>query len=360
MATGPGVSGGSNTYIPNFEASGRLAVNFTRNPKSFRIAEFIQYIQTPHRVGNYLKVYNRGNMRITAINDDYWAPGANAPTGNENLAEWEFKQFSTKRRATAFNLDEDAVDQGEWSISEYHAAALMQLVLTKRTYRVFSALTTTANWAQAQDLDASADHYNSASSLVGGYLDQGTSTAPYLRKAMTKIANLVLKDSGGVITDDNIMFVMNPNTASLISNSPEIHDYIKGSPAAKDEIYSGASPNAKYGAGLPSTLYGYKVIVDPTVYNSAAKGATLAKGFAFPDQTMVAVSRVGGLEAPFIKNTPNFSTMVMFWYRDEITVERFHDVNNRLYNHRIVEDTAEVLVSPATGYLITSATSAAS
>ena len=78
---------------------------------------------------------------------------------------------------------------------------------------------------------------------------------------------------------------INPKVARELAASPEIHEYIKGSYWAKDEIEKGAHPNGKY--GLPSSIYGFSVIVENAVRVTSQKGATRASQYAMPNQTIL-------------------------------------------------------------------------
>ncbi len=77
-----------------------------------------------------------------------------------------------------------------------------------------------------------------------------------------------------------------------------------------------------------------------------------------PDQQMLVVARPGTLEGVY--GAPDFSTATIFWYEDEMTLETFDDPKNRLTEGHLVENTAEILTSPLSGFLVTSSTSVAS
>lgn len=356
MATGPGFPSATNVYIPNWEASGRLVTGYSRNPKKFKLMRWAQLVESPHNVGYYMKLSPQEAARVVSVNDYRWARGNPRPMHAEGLEQFNYVEFRTERYDYGFNVDDDTERQAEWDVIETHSQIHAAKCMTSRTIRAITTLTTAANWQTSADPDLSANHTNTAASLAGGQFDQGTSTAPYIKIALDKIAALICLDTIGVVQSDMLQVLMNPNQARLWAESPEIHEYIKGSPDALKEIQTGQSPNGKF--GLPSSVYGYPIVVDETVKVTSRKGATLAKSYAFPDQQVCVVSRVGELEAPY--GGPNFSTMTIFWYRDEMTLERFHEPKHRLTDCHVTEDTAEVLTSPLSGYLITSSTSVAS
>lgn len=358
MATGPGFPSGTNTFIPSFEASGRLTVGFTRNPDKFKLPRYVQYVESPHNVGYYMKLSPQEAARVVTTQEYAWPDGNVRPMHQDGLEQFNFIEFRTNRYDYGFTIGQMAAEQASWPIVEQHAGIHMQKLLTSRTVRMLTTATTASNWQTTADPDIASDHTATASTLVSGFLDQGTSTAPYIKKALDKIAVQINQDTLGVVEPSQLMVIMNPNQARLWAESSEIHEYIKSSPSALDEILTGTSPNAQYGPGLPRKVYGYEIIVENTVKVTSRKGATLAKAWAFPDQTVLVVARPGDLEGVY--GMPSFSTLALFWYKDDATLERFDDPKNRLVEGHVVENTAEAVVAPASGYLLTSSTSVAS
>lgn len=362
MATGPGFAGQLNAYIPNWAASGRLAAAFSRNPKSFPLPKYYQLLESPKHTGYYLKITAQVAARVGNISDFLWNWGAEQPKSPDGIESFMYVPFTASRYKNGFYLDDDTERTAEWDVAETHAKMHAQLAMTIRTNLCHTVLTNANNWKtnadgglQDQTSDMTADHTGTASTFVGGFLDQGTSLNPYIKIFMDKARIAIDKDSLGVVESDQLQVVMNPDTATLLAESAEIHDYLKGSPDAMHEIRTGSSPNAIYGPGLPSTVYGMKIVVDNTVIIGSRKGATLNKSYSFPDQTIAIVSRVGELEGPY--GTPTWTTLVWVWYRDEMTLERKMDPDNRRINYRIIQAGIPILVSPITGWLLTSATS---
>ena len=360
MATGPGYPNATNVWIPNLDASGGLIVAFSRNAKKFPIMNWMQLVESPKMLGYYKKLGTAEQGRVVNDNDDVWNFGAERPQHNDGLEYFTNVPFVTKRFDYGFNLDDDTERQADWDVALQHSDIHATKAITRRTARAITVATTASNFQTTNETEASEDHTATATALAGGYIDAGSSTTPYLKKALDKIAVLIMKDTMGVVTPDMLHIVINPNTARLLAESAEIHDYLKGSPAALDEIRSGTSPNALYGPGLPSSIYGYKIVVDNTVKVTTRKNSsgTATKTFAFPDQTLLMAARVGELEGKY--GGPAFSTLTYFWYRDELTIERFQDARSRRFEYHVVDCGVPVLTSPLSGYLLTSATSVAS
>ncbi len=225
-----------------------------------------------------------------------------------------------------------------------------------RTRRMLVLATTASQWAQstANGLDLSADHTSTAASFVGGYLDQGTSSTPYIKNFFDFAMVQIDKDTGGAVDADAMTFIYNPNTAKRLAASSELHEFIKGSYWAKEEIIEGLHPNNRY--GLPSMLYGYPQIVDRTSYYSTEPGATQASAFAVPDQTMLMVARPGELEGTY--GGHSFSTLTLFHHGPDMDIEMHDDLPiNRRTIVSVTENVAEVVTSPEAGFLLTLAVS---
>lgn len=360
MATGPGYPAGNpgNTYVPR-DISNRLRIGFSRNPDKFYLPRYVQYVETPNDVAYYLKLTTQEAGRVTSQQDFAWPDGVPSKATDDGTESFQFIPFQTQRYEYVFRLGDKAAKQASWPIVEQNGANKAAQCMTARTSRMMTAATTASTWQVATNTDnqanLSADHTGSAASIAGGYLDQGTGTVPYLRIALGYIADLINQDTLGVIDSEpgKYFVLMNPKTARLIGNSPEMHDFLRSSYDARREIHEGSGPNAKY--GLPGEVYGYKIVVENCVVTTNLKNATLARSYAMPNQTILVCSRVGGLDGTY--GAPSFSTLTMFWFNDEMTIEAEHENWDRLTYGRVVEDNYMAVTCTASGYLITSATS---
>jgi hypothetical protein len=337
---------GTNTFIPSFEASGMLQVAYSRNPKSFRLNQWCQIVPVKKGQGYYLAITAEEADRIINTNnsDFVWGDGESAPDGNDNLESFQFLPFFTQRYAFPFTIGDKAVDQADFKLLAAHAGIAAQKAMTARAVRAITVATTTGNYDTG--------HTATATALAGGLVDAGTPTTPYLKKALAAMAIKINQDTIGVVSPDQLIVVFNPNTADKIARSQEIHIFLQGSYWVREEIEKGIGPNAQF--GLPSQIYGYKVVVEDTVKNTAKKGVAKANAYAFPDQQIIMVSRVGGLEGTY--GSPSFSTITQFTYED-MTVESMDDRNNRRTMGRVVDDTDVRVTASAAGYVLTAATS---
>src|ERR1700678_2485464 len=224
MATGPGFPSGNDTFVP-VDISNRIRVGWSRAPNKFHVPKYTQYVESPNRVCYYLRITSQEAARVINIQDFQWPdgdPDRSAETGTESF---NFIPFITQRQSYKFRLGDKAAKQAVWPIVEQHAGIYAAKCMTARTIRMLTVATTTSNWVQTTDPDnLSSDHTLAASSIpgVGGYLDQGTSTSPFLKLALGYIAHLINQDTLGVIDSapDQYFLIMNPRTARLLASSP--------------------------------------------------------------------------------------------------------------------------------------------
>lgn len=353
MATGPGFPGYSNVFIPgtNKDADGRLIVGFSRNPGRFALPGYVQYVPVTQPVGYYLKITNQEMARVINTFDFLWPDGMNRPQRSRDTESHNFIPFRTERYDYGFQLGTKTAKYASWPIIEMHSQIKAAQCMTARTIRMWNILTTASNWQTSADPDLAVNHTSATATALGagGSIYSGTSTDPRLKKALDLMAVAITKDTNGVIGDDPdvFSFVINPTTARQLAESAEIHDYLKGSPDALSEIRTDQSPGAKY--GLPTNVYGYRCWVEKTVKVTARVGGTLARSFVVPDNALVMLSRVGGLEGVY--GAPSFSTATIFTL-EEMSIESFDDPKNRLTDNHVVEDVAEALTCPASGWYV--------
>jgi len=353
MATGPGFPGFTNVYIPgtNKDADGRLIVGFSRNPNKFGLPGYVQYTPVEQPVGYYLKITNQEMARVVNTQDFLWPDGQNRPQRNRDTESHNFIPFRCERYDYGFQIGAKTAKYSSWPIIEQHSQIKAAQCMTARTIRMITKLTTTSNWTTATDPDLGVSHTAATATAagVGGSVYAGTSTDPRLKKLLDSIAVIITKDTNGVVGDDPEVFnvVINPVTARQLAEGAEVHDYLKGSPDALSEIKTGQSPGAKY--GLPTNVYGYRFWVEKTVKITARVGASLVRSFVVPDNALLFLSRVGGLEG--IYGAPSFSTATLFTL-EEMSIESFDDPKNRLSENHVVEDVAEAVTCPASGYYV--------
>lgn len=334
------------TYVPDHASSGKLVVDYSRNPKSFALSEWCQYVPVKKTEGRYVKmtIEQAGRIMATNLADFFWADGADAPLGYNNLETFEWKSYVAKRYLYPFVIGELGVEQASWDVLASHARYAAQRAMTARTQAMVTLATTSGNYDTG--------HYSAVSSISGvtGKWDVSTTARMDIKRSLDYAAETILKATLGAVRADQLMLVVSPGCAKKIATCQEIVDYVKQSPSAEKVITKTLSSANRF--GLPETLYGYKVVIEDTVKVTSRKGATRAASYVLGDSTPFMCSRVGELEG--VEGAPSFSSFTCF-LKEEMTVESKHDRDNRRHAGRVVDHFSEVLTSPASSFLFTAA-----
>lgn len=346
-----GIASGLGTFVPSFEASGKLQVEYSRNPKKFALNKYAKLIPVKESIGYYLEIDNDEAARVlqTSLENSAWADGQEAPKGDDFKTTHYFRQFATRRYLTAFNLGQKAVEQASWDIIASYGRAAAQRRMTERTQYAVTTYSTTGNWGGNTD---------TCTNIAGGKLDVSTTSLNYIKELIQKVADKILKATIGAVNWEDMNMIMNPTTATLISRSAEFVDHLIQSPFALAQV-RGDAPSQNGRWGLPDQLFGMNVVIEDAVKVTAAKGQTVTssdRAYILDTGTIAFMSRPEGLMGS--EGVPDFSTLQIFSYED-MTVETKNDPDNRRTAGRVVDDFEVKLVAPASGYLVTACTETA-
>lgn len=339
----------NNVFIPTFD--GDLQVGFSRNPRAFKLPRYAKMTQTPKIEGYYLKLSpNNATRQIsTTVSRTHWPTDQPRPAPQDPVA-FRFIPFVTKRHSYGWRVGELTAEQAAFNIAQAEREAKATLLMTERTARSITVLTTASNWQTTADADLAAHHTATTSAAGFGDLSAGSSTDPRIKNAINYAFDKINLDTVGVIDSEAAKFfmIMNPTTARALGASQEYVDYLKGSPDAAKEVEGRRGANANY--GLPSSMYGVDIIVENAVYTSSEVNASTARSYLWPDATIAIITRVGELDGVY--GGKDFSTYSIY-YHEDITTEEFPDKKNRLLEGFLTENVAELLTCPGSGYLYT-------
>lgn len=338
---------GSNTFVKDHEGSGRLVIDFSRNPKDFPVNQYAQVTPVKKTAGYYLEmtVEEAGRLLSTDGAEFRWADGADRPSGAHGTESFQFKEFRTERMSYDARLGEQAVDQAGWDISEQHLNIKAQQAMTSRTQDVVTCLTTTGNYASS--------HTSAVSSISGntGTWAASTTARQDIKRSLNYAAKKILADTLSAVRPRDLKLVLGVDEASALSECQEIVDYIKGSPHAFAQI-KGEIENRNHLFGLPERLYGYDVVIEDSMKETGRKGATSNKTNIWPSGKAVLCARPNGLVG--VANAPSFSTMTLFVYeKEEMLIEKRHDDWNKRYDISIIDNRKAAMTSQVSGYLFT-------
>ena len=338
--------GGSNTYIPSWEATG-LIVKYTRNPSFFRINRYVKELKVPRDQGYYLTLSGDDPYRVLSIYDYAWDDSADAPGGRQERQAFGFMPYRTARYCFPFSLGRKSVDQAEWPILAEHAAMVAAKAMTVRTIINTNLAVTTANWTGT---------WGTNSGAVSASWSASTTTLNTIQKDINTAMIAIEQTSGGIVTDEEaLQLTFNPTLGRGVSVSGEYKTYIQGSPDALAAITDQRNPNRKY--GLAPFLYGLRLVVENAVQVTTPKPGNVpsppstSRSYIWPTANVVISSRPQGIVAPD-EQTLDFSTFCFRFY-EQMTTEQKSDPDNRREVGRVVEDYMAAIQAPQTGYLFT-------
>lgn len=339
----------TNTYIPAFDTTGNLIVEFSRNVKSFKVNQYTTLIPVQNEVGYYLRLDTNQVMRNLGYKGDSfsWPDGADRPQGTYNNRPFEFFDFRTIRHSAPAQLGYLSVKQAAWDIKNSHSKMLAQQLMTLRTNLVNTLMTDSTNYDST--------HVATATALGGGLWSAGSIANPYIQRGLMAAANTITKDTAGSVEYSDLSLVINPTTAVAMSTSAEIRDYLAQSPFALAQV-RGDKPGQNSAWGLPDKLYGINIIVEQTVVNtSQVANATQTNSFTMPDNYAVLLARKGS-DLVGVDKTVNFSSVAIFAFQ-EMNTETFDDVINQRHLISVTDNYDQKIVAPASTFLITNVTS---
>ena len=341
------VGGGLNTYVPstNALATGALQVEFTRAVNTFPITKYAQIVPVNQMTGYYLRLDSDDNVRVTDVNEFAWPLGNDRPVGKTNVHD--FVSFAAQRYAYPFYIPNETVKQAAWDIVAQHARSKAQLAMTSRSMRTATALTGSA----AVTSFTNVGNYYATGTAISGAAWTGSTTNIIQKGIQTALQRISLATGGAVRGETDIMMVISPVIANLLSQTQEVRDYVKNYPAALPFL-QGADTFAKY--GLPPNLFGVQVVVDDSVKVTTRKGAaSTTRSFVYGNSA-VFVSRPGGLVG--VEGSTSFATCQIFAFED-MTVENWDDPKDRRIEGRVIDNSTSELVAPVSGVLVADVTS---
>lgn len=338
-----------NTFVKSHEATNKLVVDFSRNPKDFGVTRYTQIVPVDKTAGYYMRMTLEEAARVlnSDVSEHYWPDNEESPQGLSGTESFRWEEFRAKRYAYAFRLGDRTVDVSSWDIVAQHGAIKAQQAMTARTVLAIAELQNSSNYAAA--------HTSAVSAITGntGTWAESTTARQDIRRSLNYAANVIRKATFAVVKPKDLMLVITPETAKELAECQEIVDFIKGSPAAWASINGNlADQNNNVGYGLPPDLYGYELVIEDAVKVTSHKAATKTDDWVMDGAKPFLCARPGGLTGTY--GAPSFSTCTIFM-KEEMTTETLRDPNHRLTRGRVTEDFDVVMTAPISGFLFTSA-----
>lgn len=338
-------------FIP--KATGQI-ISYVRDKGEFALNRYCQYLQSPEPVGVYARIDRDASPRVVSDADFVWADNADRPVQDWNQLRFEWKEFSVKRRNYSARLGSIALAHNDWKAKEQHLGMVASQAMTNRTNRVIDLLETAGNWEGHAD---AAGNLNGGAGTWDQASDQpGSPQYNAIRKTLMAAARRINLDTNGVVKPRDLVLLISPECAQAITNSAEIHNYVKFGPFSKAMIEGKENLNAEW--GLPPSLYGFELIVEdaPRVTSrpqasETAAAQTGSRVYAKDSDSAILLSRKGGIDGSY--GAPSFSTVQLYFLAPyEMAVYNFSDPKNDREEMHVTDMFAEVLAAPQSGYFI--------
>ena len=289
MPAYPGVAafstfGYQNVYIPGYMGDGelqkRLMVGFTLNEEEFPLNNYVTVFGADEPKFFYNRWYSADFARLPHATglDMRWADGAERPRAGEG-PRFDAVSVETLRYGDLDYIGDQVVDLSKIGpLIPIRQQAMAGKFMLLRAAMTQTELTTSTNYPSsgtkhyyatwtALAADAVAQGYPANYFGVSGvnFIGDGTLNDPLIGKAIKHGVLQILKRSNGRVKPQDLMLLMNPNTANRLANTQEVRVYIAQQINAIDTIKGQGDTAIWPTFGLPNPLYGLKVLVDPTV-----------------------------------------------------------------------------------------------
>ncbi len=351
MPGGPaGYPGPYNSFVASPDASGNLIVGFSRNVKDFKLNQYSQIFPSKQMLGLYWEYTSLNAARVVSDTDaeSEWADGDACPPGLNNLESFQSHAYRTKRRVYPFTLGELTMEQMAFDMLMTNSRDMAQRCMTVRTMLTHGALSG-ANWG------------GNTAAVNGGILDAGqgwdtgsvgysSNPGPNIKRSIQYGLVAIHLATIGVVHEDQVCLVVNPRTAQGMAASTEIQDYLKQSQFALPHL-QGTAPYLNGKWGLPD-IYGITIVVEDAVRVSSNKeAASLSVGYVMPDGAAYLIAKPAKLVG--LAGSRSFSTIQIFFYKDEMTMETFADKMNKRYLARIISNYVPIVATTKSGFRYT-------
>lgn len=367
--TAPFIAAGpTNGYLP--VATGQV-IAFVRKPKNFKtLNAIVQYTPSDLPTGVYARLDRDNGVRISNEDQFLWADGADLPSTAYFTSRFTTANFATVRRAYGWQVGGQAERNARlWKPKLTTMMESTSLAMTLRLTRLMRLLETAGTW-----------NGNTATATVlgGGKWNAGTVANPYFSIGLLNAAAVINTGTNGLMEIGDMACVLNRDDAIKISRTPEILDFMKGSVWTKQMLEDPFS-RVNVGWGLPDRYIGMKLVVstEPKVsetMNATGNEATTNRGLIKASGSAVIVCEPGTMETDL--SDRSYSTVQIMHYagvkassekstgegngtRTEnggaglLEVKARYDPWNEKYEGSNVEQLAEVVAAPMSGYLVT-------
>ncbi len=310
-------------------------------------------------LGIYYLLHPDDSVRFITRKSAVWEDGQKRPEKTGQRIRHKTAEFQCIRYDYDFQIGWQTLQSADYKVLLANTNAAENACMIDWTDEVLTLGETAGNWG-ANTADAA--------DLAGGaQWDAGTPENPVLKKSLGQIAQQINLVTNGVVADyENVedvglILVLSPTAAVRMASSPEVHAIYKESLYA-DALVTRGNPNPNGIWQLPPYLYGFKIVIEDTVYVSenpevagglaVTTGATPTRKYRKAFDSAIICSRVGGIEGQL--GAPNFSTFQRYVVDGkDMQVSIFDEKKHEYTDGHVVKHGVAKLAAPASGFLVT-------
>lgn len=363
------VPGARNVFLPGYsrQRQAELIQAYSLDEERFRINRLVTLTNVDTLEGVYPKIYGPDRIRVEdpTGKDVVWPDGrpinlyqhdTNVTKARRTNIRWTMQRYLRKDTLGYLMIEQSPYD--EVRLRQDELAMKTQLF---RTLKTIAVMLTSANWGGAlaaggrYDTATNVDAAARAAGAIGGAATNWTSGSgsnPVMARNIGYMLSRVLLSTLGAVRLEDVVLVMNPNTAWMLSLSLEIRDFLRGFVGALEFIKGNSPAGGQW--FLPQPLFGVRVeiIETPKITGNPNNNADTPV-FAWPDGVVGMFARPGAITSG-IGGSP-FSAVHIFQLNDHAFRPMQEDLG-RIHQavYVAVEDAFQPLVvAPESGFVVT-------
>ncbi len=352
-------------YLP--QATGQVIAHI-RKEDEYPINRYCQLAPSKTSNGVYPVLGRDQFVRVTNVNRFRWVDGDSRPDGIWNKVPYQWVNFHCERNTFPWQIGYEALKQtaeyGAFDPEIVHMRVALTQCMTERTIEAQTLLQTSANWPSTQVANA-ADLSGNLGGWVSASDDPSSPQYQTIFLTLTAAAQNIHLMTNGQVKPTDLVTIVSPVDARLIAKAPEIVNFMRESPAAREITDNGLDPQYALW-GLPRQYKSFKFVVDDTVYVKSNPNTTTDSGpegavpeaalsasgrqYVWQSGSAVMASRVGGLDG--LAGAPTFSTVQMYHHGGLAEVEAKDEYWDRLVKGAVTEERVFVIAAPFSGMYI--------
>jgi hypothetical protein len=281
-------------------------------------------------------------------NEAVWADGQPRPMGQHNQQDISAVRYQTVRVTETDTVGDLAREQSQYPIREITTSNLAHRMMVRRAVALYAKTLSTDYYLS--------DHTATVAAIAGSSVTwaNATGSAPYIFNSLMYAAATITKKTLGAVQFADLTLVLSPVAAYKAAATEEIRNYLAQSPDALAQI-RGNKPGQNASWGLPDTLYGMKLEVDPTIQNLGQRLGTASNGFLASDTKAMILCRPGDTPDNATQFSSAFSSWHLFSYAgEEMMAEEFNEPIHRRTIYSVTDNFVIEPVAPETSFLLTS------